>query len=213
LVAAVAASAAFMVAGAAEATSSTYNFYNITGNSPVDAAAGEMQLSVTISDYGPGQVLFTFHNSGPSAMSITDVYFDDGSLLALADLIDADQNGGDAGVDFTQDASPADLPGGGQKFNTTAGFSADSDSPMTQQSGVNPGETLGVIFDLQAGLNYSDVISALALGYEEGGLVIGIHVQGFDGGGSESFTTMIPLPTPALLGLAGLAPVAIRRRR
>jgi hypothetical protein len=81
--------------------------------------------------------------------------------------------------------------------------------------GVNPGESLGVIFDLQAGKDFQSVLDALELGFAEGGLVIGIHVQGFANGESESFITheMIPLPMGATLGLAGLAPLALRRRR
>ena len=56
------------------------------------------------------QVLFTFANSGPEASSITDVYFDDGALLGLAGLIDADDGtGGLAGVDYTQYADPVCL--------------------------------------------------------------------------------------------------------
>ncbi|MFP3326110.1 hypothetical protein R0K05_23955, partial [Planococcus sp. SIMBA_160] len=76
--------------------------------------------------------------------------------------------------------------------NTSAGFLADSD-PAVQPNGVNPGETLGVIFDLQTGLGYQDVVDAIALSQTNpsadltGGLRIGIHVQGFTGGGSESF--------------------------
>ena len=78
------------------------SFVNISANSVGDAAIGEAQLSVAISDAGGGLVLFHFMNSGPAASSITDVYFDDGSLLAIAGLIDADDGvGGDPGVDFT----------------------------------------------------------------------------------------------------------------
>jgi hypothetical protein len=209
------------VAGSADGA--TYSFVNVTANSVVDAAAGEAQLSVDVTSYSATQVLFTFMNTGASAMSIADVYFDDGSLLGLAFLIDSDDNGGDSGVDFTQGASPPNLPGGnGINFNTTAGFLADSDPPA-QPNGVNPGETLGVVFNLIGGQTLADVIAALDLGLANpgvdmlGGLRIGIHVQGFAGGGSESFvngdTPLVPLPAPAMLGLAGLAPLAIRRRR
>jgi hypothetical protein len=143
-----------------------------------------------------------------SASSVTDVYFDDGSLLGISSIT----NG--PGVSFTQDASPPNLPGGNNispPFQVTAGFLADSD-PAVQPNGVNPGEWLKISFSLQSGGTFSDVINELS----DGRLRIGIHVQGFSSGGSESFVN-VPVPIPAAVwlfgsGLLGLAGVARRKR-
>ena len=160
-------------------------FVNITNNNPGDAAIGEAQLFVEVSDPGGDQVLFTFYNVGTEDSSIADVYFDDGSLLGIASIDDSHP-----GVSFSQGANPADLPGGNgisPPFEVTEGFSADSDPPA-QPNGVNPGEWLGILFDLQDGKTFADVLDDLATG----ALRIGIHVQGFASGGSESFINHPP---------------------
>ena len=179
-----------------QAQALTLGFDNISGNDVADAAAGEAQLFVIVTDPGANQVLFTFGNMGSEAMSITDVYFDDGSLLGIASI-----DNSDTGVSFSQPATPGNLQAANNAsppFVTTAGFSADSDSPV-QPSGVNPGESLGIVFDLVGGQIFADVLSELALGT----LRIGIHVQGFASGGSESFVNVNPIPLPAALPLFG----------
>lgn len=184
-----------------------YSFGNITGNDVANAAAGESQLFVEVDPVGLTQISFEFTNAGPAAMSITDIYFDDGTLLGIASII----NGG-SGVSFSQGSSPPNLPGGNTlaiPFNTTAGFSADS-NPPAQPNGVNPGESVTIIFNLIGGMTYADAINALNTPGDH--LRIGIHVQGFANGGSESFVNNVPTPgSLALLGLGGL--VAGRRRR
>lgn len=182
------------------------SFYCVSNNSAVDCAAGVDQLAVEVVDLGSGQVRFDFTNSGPNASSITDVYFDDGTLLGIASIV----NG--TGVNFSQGATPGDLPSGNNAtppFQTTAGFSADSDEPPPL-NGVNPGEQLGIIFNLINGQDYADTLAALA----DGSLRIGIHVQGFDGGGSESFVNT-PVPEPGFYGLLslGLGGLYLLRRR
>ena len=193
-----------------------YGFLCITNNSAVDAAIGEAQLFVEVTDQGTNDqgdnvVRFTFTNTGAGASSITDVYYDDGALLELVQLIDADDGtGGDAGVDFSEGANPADLPGGellDPPFHVTSGFAADSDSPPPA-NGVNPGEWLGIEYTLEAGKNFSDVIAQL----NDDTLRIGIHVQDFDGGGSEGFVH-VPAPGAAALGLAGIGMVGWLKRR
>ncbi len=204
-------------------------FDEFRNHNTANSATGESQLFVDVTDTSGGedlsatQALFTFLNLGPNPSSITDVYFDDGTLLGIAGLIDADDaylgSLGHSGVEFSQGASPGDLPGGTEAvppFQVTEGFLADSDGGQggVQAHGVNPGEWLGIVFDLQGVLTLADVFEDLATG----NLRIGIHVQGFADGGSESFIndppdTPVPEPATMLLFGSGLVWMAALGRK
>jgi len=191
-----------------------YGFKNITANNVNSAAIGEAQLSVQVNDVlgHTDQALFKFLNTGPEPCSITAAYFDDGALLGIAQLTSS------SGVKFSEGANPPNLPGGNTvNFQVTKGFLADSDPP-TQPNGVNPGEWLSVLFNLENGMTYNDVINAITLGLTQGAvdgsLRIGIHVQGYEGGLSESYVNCnVPAPAAVTLGMIGLGFIGVLQRR
>jgi hypothetical protein len=217
----------------AEARADVFGFSAISNTSGLsDELAQQLCVDVTYHgelEDGTDQVLFTFYNNpdsdlgsdfaefytpDPLASSIADVYFDDGSLLGIADIF----NGG-PGVSFSDPAVPEDLPGGNSiepPFETTAGFSADSDTPV-QPMGVNPDEFVGILFNLQPGRDFGDVLAAIYQGFDDplGGesLRIGLHLQAIGPeSGSDSFT-MTPVPGAVILGLLGLSVAGIKLRK
>lgn len=190
-------------------SSTTFSFYRITDDSPDNAGIGEAQFSVEVIEAGENEVDFVFRNGGPAASSICDIYFDNGPLgTGALQSINSIDNSSD-GVAFSQGATPHNLPGGhSYGFQTTPGLSLDSDSPV-QPNGINPDEYLGVSV---LASSYGDVINQM----NHGSLRIGLHVQGFADGSSESYLngiSIIPSPASILLAAAGLGLVKAFRFR
>lgn len=176
----------------------------ITDNSvpSCNTATGGAQLS--ISAFGANQAAFDWGFTGAIG-SMTDVYLDVPTTLLtdLAQLI----NG--TGMDFSEGASPPNLPGGGGGI-FVASYSADSNSPNVPLNGIQNGDgLLRLIFDIGNTFDFTDVSAC----FIEGTCLAGAHVQALDGGESEGIialfqTSAVPEPGAFVLlalGLVGLA--------
>jgi hypothetical protein len=203
-----------------------FGFYPVANNGQNANTATWAQFTMVVSDGGTvggiNYVDFHFANAGGSASSITDIYFQDGTLLGVQGV-----SSESVGVNFSSVSNPTHvvLPGDNTFSSHTTiadgGYfaSADATAPV-QPDGINPGEWLDVQFALVPGTNWQDTVNALRVtpwpGPGQGALRVGIHVQGFDNGGSESFITeVIPLPHSGALAACGLCVGlgTIRRRR
>ena len=186
-----------------------FGFSCITNNSPANCSVLEAQIQMEVTAVGTTKVRFDFTNTGSQNSSIADVYFDDLMPPLLGTPVTIVNS---SGVSFSAGCSPGNLPGG-NPYGFVSSYCADSDSPV-QPNGVNPGETLGVIYTLQGSATFAGVIAAL----NSDDYVVGIHVQGFANGGSEAAVsgpprTSVPEPSTLLMSGLGLVGLAVRRRR
>ena len=191
----------------------TFGFQGITQNNAADHAALAAQLSVTVTQPAAGEALLTFNNAGPAAMSITSIYLDD--LEEPGNLIDAILaiDDSDPGVSYVVNTGNLNLPGGNQpgvNFTEDLGIKPVSQGGFSL-NGVGPGESLGLRLGLEAGVTFNQVLDALASPGLDA-LRIGVHVQGFAGGGSESAVS-VPEPASLTLLALGLTLVLQPRRR
>jgi hypothetical protein len=203
--------ASIIAASSYSAAAVTYGFYGITNNDPSNIVIGQNQLSVTVDAIGTTQVVFDFFNSGPYPSSIAQIYFD-GTTGFLDQNYDPSIINNGPGVSYSWGATPTNLPGGNSISPAfTAVMSAESNNPAPA-NGINPGETVGLVFDLSAGKTYNDIINAL----NTASLRVGLHVQAIGTSGkSESFvsTPVVPAPRALMLATIGMVVVGHLRRR
>lgn len=213
----------FLLAATTATLASTYTFNQITTNGSTGVGA-QLQMDVTNSG---GNALFTFSNNIGIASSITDIYFDYGNTNYFTSISNnvLGSAGDSTGVNFSDGASPANLPAG-NTVGFSADFGADSNSP-TLSNGVNAaGEWVAFLGTLSQGSSFSQVLAAI----DSGALRVGLHVQGIEvisqhgfderfeiETESESFVNgtpnAVPLPAAAwLFGSALLGFVGFKRR-
>ena len=183
------------------------DFGCITNNSAGDCAIGEDQISATLTEGAAGEATLEITMTGTDAAVIEQLFLDS-TLLTGASFT---SSGGIGIVEFTDDSSAGNLPGGNTvAFSTDESSSAD---PPPTKNGIgyhNNDQTSGQSgsFLLEYGGTFDELVASLT---------VGVHVIGFDSGGSESFTTgggpPVPEPTAALVFAIGFGVVSAARRR
>jgi len=193
---------------AANANATSVGFGCITANdlSGDSCAIAESQLSLDVTS-SSDQVLFTFSNTGSVDSFIAGIYF----MYEGVDFLSFDSIINETGVSFSEGARPGHLPA----YHGLPSFSVGADSKGSGKSGIDPGESLGILFNL-GGAVFDDVLNAM----NSDDLVIGLHVQGLGHGNhfSESLrhhhVSAVPVPAAVWLFGSGLLALAglVRRR-
>lgn len=161
------------------------------------------------------KAVFQFSNNSSINSVITQIYFDDNSLLEFSHfvnfIIDEDSK---LGTKYNNsNVSPKNLPGANllyPNFQANQVLCAEP-YPAPPKWGIGPGETLQMWFNLTQGHLFGDVINALN---SDTDLRIGMHVQCLGPEGADSVSAVnAPEPmTVCLLGLGSLALLSKRRR-
>jgi len=202
----------------AASLTNTYFFCRIDPHNASVDPSSQFRVDVVADSPMDTMARFYFHNDGPIPSAISEIYFDDGTLLGAPSITDSIRGF----TDFSNGATPGDLPGGNNltpPFEATTLFNVDAQgNPIV---GINPGDTLLLTFSLQPGQDYADTIAALHAGMlGQDTLRIGLHVRsiGEEEQSDSFFLWATPVPEPAgvvlaVMGLFGLGAGYLRLRR
>lgn len=202
--AAAAAVSGALTLGSVSSEAVPFEFFKIGG----DGGDVGHQFTVNVTDNNDGRVSFLFNNLGPVTSSITNIYFDNGPLLAISPPLESHED-----VSFELGSEPSRLPGGASldpRFVTDIEFNTSVE--QNTADGIEPGQWLEILFSLKVGQTFNTTIAALL----SGALRIGLQVRAIGASGeSAQFVnspTPIPLPTGLVLFLSGLAGIGFLGR-
>lgn len=238
MIAVLAAVSCFPGSALAYPTSYDFRFGNVTGNSSVTAGTGA-QYSFELIDLGAKLVGFRFFNSGGLASSITEIDIQagptsKGMLKGLSAIVESGRD-----VDFTSGSKTRLISGGSQTPDLLVNSKLSATSRrQNARNGVDAGgEWVTLVYKLERGATFADVQAAVDRAYNNPGTIwsqdgtaasrsapqgirVGIRVQGYSNGGSESFIAraglMVPEPPSfavAALGAVGMLLHGSLRRR
>lgn len=178
----------------------------ITHNRAADCGIGEAQLSAALGPAGDGRVRIDFQNAGADAVVVTRIVFQGPSLTGIVEIL-----GTPSEVAFAAQSPAQNFPGGHAILPAFEGDFEAAAAPPRAHSGMGAGESLAIVLAIASGLDFGDVVDALA----SGELRIGLRAQAFVSGGSETLVNLpvhTPEPATALLLAAGSLALGLRRR-
>ena len=161
-----------------------FNFSNIPGGA-TSGDAYNNSFGYTVASQG-GSVLFNFFNFGNAAapnMFIGGIYIEDSNNSLSNPWANVNNVGT---VAYSGGGSGAQLPQGGNSFNTDYAFFSDNGNGNAKA--LQGGEKLGVLFD---GI-YDNVLADLT----SGAIRVGFHVQALQNGQSDSYISSNTQETP-----------------
>ncbi|QKK07869.1 MAG: hypothetical protein HND58_06560 [Planctomycetota bacterium] len=162
---------------------------------------------------------FVFHNDSTIASFVRSVYIE--STDFSDDALENGRVGSTqrSGVEFVEGGSPPNPAGSIQHFGGNWQgnlFASEADKSGSGKDGIDEGEQLVLQFDYDQ-MTFAALMSSLTA--EQPGFRIAQHVQGLPGGYSvwtrndDTPENVIPLPSAAMMSLAGLGLIAGRRQR
>jgi hypothetical protein len=119
-----------------------------------------------ITDIRERRIIITFHNQAPVPCAISDIYFVDGDIFTISvqNVRHTEAAGSGACIIDIDTGCQQSVPAPYHDSSTYQVARHHSDELDTLQDGIRQKESLGIVFDLQAGVTQADVISALSMG-------------------------------------------------
>lgn len=141
-------------------------FKPVSGYSSGSDCLGETNFFMDISDISERRVMITFHNRASVPCAVSDIYFMDGETFSISVQSVRDTNAAGSPV-CAIDITTGIRQSAPDRYHDSNSYQVSTRCPedvAEMQDGIKPNESLGIVFDLQAGVTLADIVSALSKG-------------------------------------------------
>lgn len=151
-------------------------FKPVGGNGSNSDGTGDTNFYMDITDIRDRRIMITFHNRAQVPCAISDIYFVDGDVFSISvqSARDADSAAAPA---CTIDLATGSQQSAPELYHDSSAYQVarhEQADTATMADGIKPSESLGIVFDLKAGVTLADIIAALSGGI----LNISLKLQG-----------------------------------
>jgi hypothetical protein len=141
-------------------------FKPLSGSNSESDCLGEAYFFMDVTDIHERRIMITFYNRAPVPCAISDIYLVDGETLSISVQSVRDQvtaKGPACAIDIGIMGLQS-LPGLYHASRTGVNANHLQDDSGAMQYGIKQNESLGIVFDLQAGVTLADILTALNKG-------------------------------------------------
>ncbi len=153
-----------------------FGFRPIRGSGSENDCLAVANFFMDVTDIHDRRIMLTFHNRAPVPCDISEIYFEDGGTFSIS--VQSARGAGEAMIrERDADGSTGSrrvAAGLHHEFSSARVANRNPEEADALQDGIRPNESLGIVFDLQAGITLADIISAL----DKGILNISLKLQG-----------------------------------
>jgi hypothetical protein len=153
-----------------------FGFRPVSGSGSENNCLADANFFVDITDIHDRRIMLTFHNRAAVPCDISEIYFEDGGTFSVS--VQSVRGAGEAmsrgRATGSSTGSQRVTAGWHHDFHSGQVASRNPEDAAALQDGIMPNESLGIVFDLQAGVTLADIVSALG----KGRLNISLKLQG-----------------------------------
>ena len=156
----------FSAGSARPASGIRLGFKTVSGNADHGEIICDSNFFMDVTDIRDRRIMITFHNRSQLPCTISDIYFVDAEVFTIS-IQNVRNHHSTLAPECSVDLTTAQRQVAPEPYHNSSTYQVarqNTDDNDGMPDGIQPNESLGIVFDLQAGVTLADIIGALSNG-------------------------------------------------